>query len=342
MNLFSLWFLPFSMWNRLRASSILIAWFGAFAAPSPLSLEEAVALAERHNPALRVAAASVEEAEAGITTARAYSNPTITFGSLGRQQAILSAGVPGTLHGFNFTQLVELPQIRSTRLRVAQIDRATSDHSLAAVRLEVRSNVKQRYFEALRTQALLEVAKGNLELLEDLMRRIQVQVDVGEAARLELTRAQAEAASARIQVRAAELRVAGSLSSLAAAIGAPLGQVQLSGTLERPTILPTLEELRQEMIRRHPVLAVAASMRQRAEASLDSERARRIPQPSLWVDWFRQPEAAQYRFGVTVPLPIFNRREGPIAEAAAQQRRAASIGRLNSRQRSNRLTTFIK
>ena len=40
------------------------------------------------------------------------------------------------------------------------------------------------------------------------MRRIQVQVNVGEAARLELTRAEAEVASARIAVRSAELRQA--------------------------------------------------------------------------------------------------------------------------------------
>ena len=94
--------------------------------------------------------------------------------------------------------------------------------------------------------------QGNVELLEDLRRRIQVQVDVGEAARLELTRAEAEVASARIAVRSAELRSSAALSNLYAAVGAPLGPVEPDGDLQRPQILPTLDELQQEMLSKHP------------------------------------------------------------------------------------------
>ena len=78
----------------------------------------------------------------------------------------------------------------------------------------------------LRRTREMQLAQGNVELLEDLRRRIQVQVDVGEAARLELTRAEAEVASARIAVRSAELRHAAALSQLYAAVGAPLGRVR--------------------------------------------------------------------------------------------------------------------
>jgi cobalt-zinc-cadmium efflux system outer membrane protein len=289
-----------------------------------LTLRQALSMAERYNPQLRVALAGVERTQAGVTTARAYANPTITFGSLGRQHALLSAGIPGVLHGLNFTQPIELPNVRATRLQVAQIDRQTSEYSLAEARLAIRGTVKQRFYEVLRHESLLEVARGNLDLVEDLRRRIEMQVKVGEAARLELTRAEAETASARIQVRSAELRLAGAMSSLAAAIGAPIGKAKLEGTLDPPTILPTLEELRNEMLRRHPTVAAAESEERSAEANLASERAQRIPQPSLWVDWFQQPEAAQYRFGITIPLPVWNRREGPIGEALAERRQAAS------------------
>ena len=81
-------------------------------------------------------------------------------------------------------------------------------------RLAVRGAVKQAFYEALRRRNEMELTQGNLELLEDLRRRIQVQVDIGEAARLELTRAEAEVASARIAVRAAQLRYSAALSAL--------------------------------------------------------------------------------------------------------------------------------
>ena len=297
--------------------------------PAPsrtLDLAEALALAERHHPRLRAASAIVEGAEAGITTARAYTNPTVTFGSLGRQQALLqTAAVPGALHGLNFSQQIELPSIRETRIRAAQVRRQTTSFALSEARLAVRGGVKQAFYDAVRRKQEIELTRGNLDLVEDLRRRIQVQVDVGEAARLELTRAEAELASARIAVQSAELRYATALSTLYGAIGAPLGRVDLQANLAPPQILPTLDTLKDEVMEKHPSLAVIESEVQFAEASLESEKAQRLPQPSFWMDWFQQPEAAQYRFGVTVPVPVWNRRQGPIAEAQAAQRQATAV-----------------
>lgn len=291
-----------------------------------LTLKDALSMAERYHPQVRAALASVEGAQAEVTTARMWANPTVTFGSLGRQQALLQAGVPGFLHGMNFTQPIELPMVRSTRIRAAQSRVSSSEWALEETLLQLRGVVKQAFYEALRQKGALRVAEDNLALLEDFRRRISVQVQVGEAARLELTRAEAEVASARINVRSAQLRVAGALSNLAAAIGGPIGAVELEADLvDTPSSLPPLEELQAQMIARHPTLALADAETRVAEMNIASERAQRIPQPSFWADWLHQPEAAQYRFGITIPVPLWNRREGPIAEAVAARRRASAL-----------------
>ena len=291
-----------------------------------VTLEEALALAEQHNPQLRAASAAIEGAEAGIVTASAYQNPTITFGSLGRQQALLpAAAIPGMLHGLNFSQTVDLPVVRSTRIRAASVRREATQFALAETRLAVRGAVKHAFYDALRRTREMQLAQGNVDLLEDLRRRIRVQVDVGEAARLELTRAEAEVASARIAVRSTELRLTAALSQLYAAVGAPLGRVEPDGDLERAQILPPLSELQQEMLSKHPSLAVAESEIRYNEATVESERAQRLPSPSFWTDWFRQPEASQLRFGVTLTLPLWNKREGPIKEAEAARKQAAAM-----------------
>jgi cobalt-zinc-cadmium efflux system outer membrane protein len=294
-------------------------------ASDTLTIDQALALADRYNARLRAGSAAIEGAQAGIATARSYANPTITFGSLGRQQALMREAIPGVLHGLNFSQAVELPSVRSTRIRAAEIRQQTTKVALSETRLAVRGAVKQAFYDALRRKHEVELSQGNLDLLEDLKRRIQVQVEVGEAARLELTRAEAEVASARIGVQSAELRLSAAMSELYAAIGAPLGRVELVGDPDSTEILPPLETLRDEMLARHPSLALAESQVRYAEANLSNERAQRLPQPSVWMDWFQQPEAAQYRFGITIPLPIWNRREGPIAEAQAAQRQASAV-----------------
>ena len=292
-------------------------------------------MAERHNPQLRAAAAGIQGAEAGILTASAYQNPTVTFGTLGRQQVLIqNTAFPGMLHGFNFNQTIELPNVRSTRIRAAGIRRQTAQFALAEVRLAIRGAVKQSFYEALRRKREMQIAEGNVELLEDLRRRIRVQVDVGEAARLELTRAEAELAGAQIAVRSAELRFSAALSALYAAVGTPLGRVEPDGELERTQILPALSELQAEMLKRHPSLSVADSEMRYAEAAVSSEKAQRIPSPSFWADWFQQPEASQYRFGVSVTLPVLNRREGPIAEAEAAQRQTAAAAQVRRLQLS--------
>jgi outer membrane protein, heavy metal efflux system len=312
--------------NRIFVITAIVVYIAGSPYAQSLTLDEALALAERHNPQLRAASAGIEGAEAGIVTASAYQNPTITFGSLGRQQALLpSAAIPGMLHGLNFSQTVDMPVVRSTRIRAATVRKQGAEFALAETRLAVRGAVKHAFYNALRRTREKQLAEGNVELLEDLRRRIQVQVDVGEAARLELTRAEAEVASARIAVRSAELRRAAALSQLYAAVGTPLGQVQPDGDLERSQILPSLSELQQEMLAKHPSLAVADSEIRFTEATVASERAQRLPSPSFWTDWFRQPEASQLRFGVTLTVPVWNKREGPIAEAEAARRQAAAL-----------------
>jgi cobalt-zinc-cadmium efflux system outer membrane protein len=291
----------------------------------PLTLAEALSLAERNNPQLRAAQAGVEATRAGIMTAGAYLNPSLTFGSLGRQVVSISqAAYPGMLHGFNLQQTIEPPRVRETRIRAAQLRQQTAEYSLAEARLAVRGAVKQAFYEALRRRRETELAQGTLNLLEDLRRRIQVQVEVGEAARLELTRAEAEAASARIAVRSAELRYQAALSALYAAVGAPLNGLEPVGEPQSVSLLPPLRDLQQEMLAKHPSLAVAESQIRVAEATAAHERAQRFPSPAVWVDWFRQPEAAQFRYGLSIALPLWNRRQGPIAEAEATRRQTSA------------------
>jgi outer membrane protein, heavy metal efflux system len=287
-----------------------------------LTLADALDLAERRNPHLQISSARVEEASAAVTTASAYANPELTIGSMGRQRAIQLGTLPGMLHGFVMSQRVELPNVRSTRITAARLSREANQHSLESTTLAVRGFVKQTFFEALRRREEIRITRENLQLLEDLHRRIRVQVDVGEAPMLELTRAQAEVASAMIQSQSAEMRYSTALAALHSAVGAPLGEVELQEKLDPLTPVPRLELLVSEVLAKHPIIAEAQAEARRAGAVLNHERALKMPQPTFWADVLEQPDVAQYRFGMSLTLPVWNRREGPIAEAVAAQRRA--------------------
>lgn len=283
----------------------------------PLTLQQALDLSERNHPQFQVASDRIAQADAGVKSARAYLNPEISFGSLGHQRAIQAGTLPGFLHGFTFSQTFELPQLRNARISAAQLGRASSQYSMDEDRLIVRGLVRQAFFESLRRRSEIELSQENLQLLQDLQRRIRVQFDVGEASRLELTRAETEVAVATVQAQSAERRYLTALADLHAAIGVPLDEYEPQAQLDPVVILPPVKEMIDSVLARHPGIAVAEMEARRAGANVDFEKALRLPQPTGWVDVLQQPDVAQYRFGVAVTIPLWNQRAGPIAEAEA-------------------------
>ena len=126
----------------------------------------------------------------------------------------------------------------------------------------------------------------------------------------------------------AELRVTQARDRLRALIGAPLAEN--FEVMPEPLLradLPPLNELRQDLLARQPLLKVAESETHRAEARVKLERALRLPQPTIKVISERDPEMNQWRIGMVLPLPLWNRRAGPIGEAMAGLQRSEADAR---------------
>src|SRR5688572_19010028 len=255
-----------------------------------LTLEQALQIAELYNPRLKVAGAQREGALAGITTARAYPNPEFKF-MAGRQSAFQNSAISGNYQDYAVNQPIELPSVRNTRIQAAQLGNSASILSLDEARLAVRAGVKQSFYGVLRRRDELGLTQENLRLIEELRRRIQVQVQVGEAARLELIRAESEVATARVLVNSARLRLVAAIASLEASLGVPLaGNFEAQGTLEQPPVLPPVETLETEMLGKHPAIAQAQTLVRRSEALLKNEKAQRIPRPAIEGEIERMPD----------------------------------------------------
>jgi len=288
-------------------------------------------LAARNHPQLQAASALQQGAEAGILTARAYPNPEAGY-LAGNQRPRIPGAVAGLNQVYSFAQPIETRAVRDKRLRTAELGRDSSGFTVAESALQVRAAVRQAFYLALRRQEEIALSEGNLKLIEDLRRRIQAQVDAGEAPRLELTRAEAELATARILVQSAKLRLNTALAALRAAVGASLPpEIEPVGSLDPAVTLPSLEVLLAEVMARYPALQQAQAEVRRAGMRLETEKALRTPQPTLRAEYEQQPDVATYRVGLSLPVPVWNKRAGPIGEAAAAvrlARAAAEVRRL--------------
>ncbi|CAN5572689.1 TolC family protein [soil metagenome] len=276
-------------------------------------------MAERNNPRLRGAAAESARAMAAIRTSRAYTNPSAeVFG--GRQYArpIATPGIPGLLQHYAAYQALEIPAERAARRKVAELNSVSSRYNQQGVGRSVQADAKHAFYNVLRRREEVAHTEENLKLVEDLRRRVEVEVNVGEKGRLELTRAEAEIAHARFLVRSAQLELANSIALLRVAIAAPAdANLDPVGTIEPPIQLPPLLQMRELVLRSHPAIAQSQTDVKAAEAKLSQERKLRIPQPTVFAEFENQPDLRFWRTGVTVPIPLWDRRQGQIAESAA-------------------------
>ena len=296
-------------------------------AATKLTLEQALSLAEESHPLLRVGMARVEGAAAGITTARAYPMPQVSV-LAGGQTVRVPGNVSGLSQFFSFSQLLELGPLRPARTQVAQINRQSNEFLLAGTRIGVLASVRRAFHQVLRRRAEIDVLTENLRLVEELRKRIQVRVEVGEAGRLELVRADAELVAARSATNSARLQYLSSLTQLRTSVGSTLDpDLTVEGQLDPYAALPPLDTVRRQVLNAHPAMAYVRSEIRRAEASVSYEIAQRRPQPQLMAEVERPPDTPTYRVGVSIPLPFWNRREGPIAEAAAQVRQFTAQAR---------------
>lgn len=309
-------------------------WFLALAvlaAPianaAPLTLDEALRLATAHSPALAAAQAQERGAQAALNTALAYPNPEVEVAS-GASRPRQIGGTSGRNELLGLSQQFELPSLRAARRQGAEAGIVSGTAALGNARLNQHAAVKQAFFDVLRRQEEARLAAENHALLLQIRNKVKVKVEVGESPRYEQVKSEAEALAAESAARSAELRVAQARDRLRALIGAPLAEsFEVAAEPPLAADLPELAELRRDLLARQPLLKVAEAETRRAQARVEQERVSRLPQPTIKLSAERDPDMNQWRVGVALPLPLWNRREGPIGEAVAAMQRAEAEAR---------------
>ncbi|HEY0263745.1 MAG TPA: TolC family protein [Granulicella sp.] len=293
----------------------------------PLTLQEAIAMAERNSPQMHEAQSLTARAEASVHSAKAYTNPNIeVYGGLQYARPVPTPGTPGILQHYAGYQPIEIPSERSARLRAARSVLEGSRLGEAAATLSVAGNVKRAFYSALMQRERIKHAQENLHLVQDLRRRVEVEVDTGEKGRLELTRAEAELARAQFAVQSAQIEYANVIALLRAAIAAP-AEMSLSpqGSPETRVALPELKQVREQVLQAHPLLAQSQAEADAARAIVKREEALRIPQPTAFAEFENQPDLRYWRTGISIPIPLWDRRRGPIGEAKAEVTRQTAV-----------------
>ena len=314
----------------------------AAAAAEPLSLAKAIELALEGNPEVAAAKRQWEATEGQVLQGRSRPNPELAY-------SLEDTRSKTRTQSWQLNLPVELGGKRAARTKAAEKTREQAQAQLAELQATVRANVAAAYFDVLTAQERLVLARDSAALAKSSTDTVSKRVAAGKVSPVEESKARVAEAGVRVELAQAASEQRNALSRLFALLGridAPY--TVLEGKAENLPSVPSLADL-QPLISSAPGVVLARIEVDRRKALTELEQSKRVPDVTVSVGMQRSNETQRnvLLFGVSVPLPIFDRNQGNLLEAlkledkARDELQAATV-RLHSEvaQARERLSTI--
>lgn len=315
----------------VRLCFLLVLGVGASGSDAePLTLEQAWALAEHNNPALRSAQAKLNAAQGERTDSRAllFNNPTLST-QAGPRRIQEGAGANVTTNDWSvaLSQTVELWGQPGARRDAAERALDATREDIAEARRQVRAEVERRFVAVLSLQTRIELEGRAVALIETAAAAVRRRVSAGQDSRLEGNLATVEAERGRNQLAQLEEELVRARAALATALQAPERELpQVAGTLEPRLGDYTLDALLDGVALR-PGMRAVTLREQAARSRLDLERAERYPDVTLGVSQYKEGTVLGKDlitlFSVSVPLPLFRQNAAGVGRAVTELSQAS-------------------
>jgi cobalt-zinc-cadmium efflux system outer membrane protein len=314
----------------------LVLTAGAAAAQAPaapaerfITLEELERRALESNPTVAQAEAIVRSVLGRRDQVARYPNPIVGYSA-----DDVTARRPGrSTHSFWAQQsFITAGKRRHVQSAVAQ-EQVHAEAEKDMQRQRVLNAVRVLYWETLGATRLVEIRRELARIAREAVETSDELFNIGQADRPDVLAVEIEAERTELELARAEHDLTRVWQELAAMVGEPdLAPTSLTGDLEAD--VPTIDEdaVRRRILEQSPELKIARARLEHARASLARARADRVPNffirgnAGYNFDRYAPGKEIGPEFGleIGVPLPLFDRNEGNVTTAEAQQRLAAA------------------
>lgn len=298
-----------------------------------LTLEQAIDTAITSHPQIRAAQARLGVSQAEILTAGARLNPSLMSDN----------GIAEKTYRLGIEQTIELGGKRRRRVAVAQAQREVVLAEINTVILDIRANVRRTYTQLFNLQERQRTAQEIYTIADRLLDVANKREYAGDISHLDVLQAQIASVNARNDVQTLSYEVLQARTRLNALLNRPVATpVNTVPPTPFPQTIPgapfvqglplqggiiqgvaKLEELIQEALARRPEVQRNLRSLEVTQRQLALAKANRIPNFSLAAGPDYVAEPGQKEFNVFVvgnlEIPLFNRQQGPIAEAMARR-----------------------
>ncbi|SDJ49649.1 outer membrane protein, cobalt-zinc-cadmium efflux system [Pseudomonas abietaniphila] len=307
---------------RVGAFCLLLMPLGAplAVAGQSMSLSKAIDSAFAMNPDLAAARQEIGIAEGDRIQAGLIPNPVVSWETEDTRRNTSTTTVM-------LSQALELGGKRGARVEAAIRGQDAARIELERRGNELRAEVTQAFYAAVRAQTGLDLAKESLSLAERGLEVAQGRVRAGKSSPVEETRAKVQLSETELLVRRAETLKASSYRDLARATGSLNGSFDaLEYSDLSPGKSPSVSQV-MGAINDSADLRLAQAQIEQRDAALESERAQRVPDLTVSVgsQYSREDHQRINVVGFSMPLPLFNRNQGNVLSASRRADQARDL-----------------
>jgi outer membrane protein, heavy metal efflux system len=287
------------------------------------SLADILALAVEHSPTLAGAQGIVKQNHGHQIAAGAYPNPSVTGAAGPGAIRDPSTGVRITERTVTVEQPLEWLGKRQARQEAANAGVAGANAALNETRLALDADVKVAFYSLLFAQRDNELAAQNVSMVEEVLRTVKARVAAGEATSFDTMKATVEVQKAQKEVARAQNALVVAKSRLNTLTAGSLGkQFSVVGDFQSSGQTLDLDRLTAQAFEQHPMLQRLAKLAEQAEHSMRLERESRVPNIIVQGSYHREAGDESVTAGLSVPLPLWYRRQGEIETALGTKHRA--------------------
>ena len=251
---------------------------------------------------------------------------TANGGDLGwfNAQSMVSPWFPG----LSFDVPIETAGKRAKRISRAEHLAEAARLNIATAAWQVRSTLRAALIDASTAERRRTLLQQQFDAQQAIARLLEQRLAVGNASALDVSLARVPQIRLQADLSDARRVAAESRARLAEAIGVPLRGIETL-SVQYPLSpeaapRPTSEDARRGALQHRADILSSLAAYEASQANLQVEIARQYPDLHLGSGYQWDQGENKWNLALSLELPIFNRNQGPIAEAQARRKEAAA------------------
>lgn len=278
-----------------------------------ITLADLFRVAELGNPALAAAEASVSASAGRARQAGLYPNPIFEL----EVEELSTADPDIRKDKVTVMQPIVISGRRGDAVASARAGEEAAAHVFEQTRRYIFRSIHSRWADLLYIREAEGVLVDLLGVAQQTLAIAQVRFEARAAPESQVTKALLETYEhevARQRLAQQRARTEAELVALLGGVWIPMDRLASTLGAEIPA-----EEAFERDLAQHPSLGAAASRVEAAQAALRAAKSERVPDLGVFVSYgrARPTDNGFLEAGISVPIPLFNRNQGRVAEGHA-------------------------